>query len=231
MLKMLVSIIVSMVPRRYRGTWFADHDVDVRRGAILSGIVEFVVPSAMLWLRYSSFIHMRMAEAAAKVAARTAGDRLSLGISDFSIGFLGLWEYLLQPLNVVFIFMIIEAMVRIMAAVATNEVMPTMPLAVIAWLHGLGEDRHREFKLGPRLADAVMTGISPEFDLRIDSCRPKPWTPLITIRYGDDLFVLSKEMTGPPPRPYVYMLKKIPAGQIVRGLRDYDPEETLLQKR
>ena len=67
----------------------------------------------------------------------------------------------------------------------------------------------------------------PEYDLRVDSCRPKPWTQLITIRYNDELFVLNKEMSGHAPRPYVYMLKKLPAGQMVRGLRDYDPAETL----
>jgi hypothetical protein len=113
------------------------------------------------------------------------------------------------------------------AAVATSEVVPTMPLAVVDWIHGVAARRHHEYKQGPRIVDEVIPGTSPEYDLRIDSCRAKPWTKLTTVSYQDQLYEVSREMTGPPPRSWIYMLKRMPAGKIVRGIHHYLPEETL----
>jgi hypothetical protein len=81
MLVMLLSIVASAVPKRYRGAVLNDSNLDVQRGAILSGIAQMVVPGLTLWLRYPAYIHALMAEASAKVAARTAGDKFSAGIS------------------------------------------------------------------------------------------------------------------------------------------------------
>src|SRR5581483_5298185 len=103
----------------------------------------------------------------------------------------------------------------------------SMPLQLIAWLQGAGRRKYASHSLGPRLVDTVIAGISPEYDLRIDASRPKQWTKLTTIRYNDELFEVAKEMTGPFPHRYVYFLKRIPPGKVVRGLHDYDPEETL----
>ena len=38
----LLSIFVSLLPRRYRGHWLGDGNLDVRRGAILSSVLQFV---------------------------------------------------------------------------------------------------------------------------------------------------------------------------------------------
>ncbi|HZQ91202.1 MAG TPA: hypothetical protein VFA60_05365 [Terriglobales bacterium] len=227
MFSLLISIFASLLPLRWRRSWLGDQEVGMKRGAIFSGVLELVGSGLTLWFRYPTFIHGMMAEAGAQVAARTANDRLSAGISDFSIGFLGLWVYILTPINLFLIYCCAEGALRTMAAVATSEVVPSMPLQLIAWLQGAGRRKYASHSLGPRLVDTVIAGISPEYDLRIDASRPKQWTKLTTIRYNDELFEVAKEMTGPFPHRYVYFLKRIPPGKVVRGLHDYDPEETL----
>jgi hypothetical protein len=66
-----------------------------------------------------------------------------------------------------------------------------------------------------------------DYDLRIESCRPKPWTALTTISYNDQLYEVAREFTGSPPRRFVYLLRKAPERKLVRGLHHYSPEETL----
>ena len=224
-MKVLLSIVVSLLPERYRRRWFADHDVDVKRGATVSSILQFGGGIAAFVAGYPLYIWHRQAMLEKMAHATTEYQQMEIayrGVSNLTVV-----EYLLLPTTMLVMYLTAEGLVRMLGAVVAGEVLPSFPLAVASWVHGALERQHHERQMGPRIVDEVMTGISPEFDLRIDSCRPKPWTPLITIRYNDELFVLNKEMPGHPPRPYVYMLKKLPTGQMVRGLRDYDPAETL----
>jgi hypothetical protein len=59
------------------------------------------------------------------------------------------------------------------------------------------------------------------------SASSPPWNRLTTIRYNDELYELDREEQGRPPRPFVYRLKKLPLGKIIRGVHHYQPEETL----
>ena len=226
MIVMLLSIAASLFPKRYRGRWFPDASLDVKRGAILSGVAEVLLPGFTLWLRYPPFIHALMAESAAQVAAHTAGDRLSVGISDFSVGMLGLWVYIFKPLNLLLIYLALEGGLRLMAAVATSEVVPSLPLQILGWLHLLGKAAGHEIALGERVPDVVIP-MEGKFALCIQSCRPKEWTQLTTVRYQDSLFELAEEQQGEEPRRFVYFLRSAPQHKVVRGLHHYDPEEVL----
>jgi hypothetical protein len=81
----------------------------------------------------------------------------------------------------------------------------------------------------PPVADTVETGDGPEFDLRIASCREKPWDRLLTISYEDRLYEVAEERPGEPPRPFLYLLRFHPANKVVRRIHRYDPYETLRQ--
>lgn len=81
----------------------------------------------------------------------------------------------------------------------------------------------------PPIADVVEPGDGAEFDLRIASCREKPWDPLLTISYEDRLYEVSSERPGEPPHPFLYLLRFHPANKVVRRIHRYDPYETLRQ--
>jgi hypothetical protein len=82
----------------------------------------------------------------------------------------------------------------------------------------------------PPIADQVEPGDGTEFDLRIASCREKPWDHLLTISYADRLYEVAEERVGEPPRPFLYWLRFHPANKVVRLIHHYDPNETLAQK-
>lgn len=81
----------------------------------------------------------------------------------------------------------------------------------------------------PPVADVVEPGDGAEFDLRIASCREKPWDNLLTISYEDRLYEVAEERVDEGPRPFLYLLRFQPANKIVRRIHRYDPYETLRQ--
>ena len=225
----LLSIFVSLLPRRYRGYWLGDGNVDVCKGAILSSVVEFVAPCAVLWARYPGFFRQRMAEASAAAAASHPGDKVIEGFTQFAYGQYAAIEYIFQPLTLVLLYFVIEGAVRIFSAVGSDVVLPTLPLQIVAWAHDYAAERYEETKMGKRVADVVTPGVAGKYDLKIESCRPKEWNSLITIRYNGQLYELQSEETGQPPRGFVYLLRLIPDHKIVRGVHSYDPEEVVHQ--
>jgi len=81
----------------------------------------------------------------------------------------------------------------------------------------------------PPVADVVEPGDGAKFDLRIASCREKPWDSLITVSYEDRLYELAEERVEEGPRPFLYLLRFHPANKVVRRIHRYDPYETLRQ--
>ncbi len=227
MLAFLLSVVFSVVPPRYRGRFLADPDLNVKRGALFSGVVEAVACALLLWLRYPPYVQRRMAETAAALHPALQADRLSQGVSAFSSGGLALFEYIIQPVSLLLLYFVLEGLGRVTAAVVTGEVLPTLPLQLLAWGHRLAEGWKQERDLGPRVVDTVAPSESVGHDLRIESSRPKGWNQLTTISYNDQLYEVARELTGQPPRRFVYLLRKAPESKVVRGLYHYSPEETL----
>jgi hypothetical protein len=147
------------------------------------------------------------------------------GFTVFAYGQFAALEYMFRPLTLVLLYFAIEGAVRIFSAVASDVNLPTMPLQVLAWAHDYAAGHYQEAKMGKRVADAVGPGVAGKYDLKIESCRPKQWNPLITIRYNDRMYELQGEESGQAPRRFVYLLRLKPEHKIVRGLHDYDPEE------
>ncbi len=227
MLAFLLSIVFSVVPPRYRGRFLVDPDVNVQRGALFSGIVEFAGCALLLWLRYPPYVQRRMAESAAALHPALQADRLSQGTMTLASGGLSLFEYIIQPLSLLLLYFVIEGLGRVTAAVVTGEVLPTLPLQILAWGHRAAEGWKQERDLGPRVVDTVAPGDGADHELRVESSRPKAWNQLTTISYNDQLYEVARELSGQPPRKFVYLLRKAPENKVVRGLYHYAPEETL----
>jgi hypothetical protein len=225
MVKMLLSVVMSLVPLRYRRAWFHDVDVNVTRGAQISAFLQSLGGAALIAGRYIWYLIHRQAMLEQMAGAKTEYDQIELayrGVS--SVTFI---EYLILPGTMLLIYVAVEGTIRMFAIIVSGEILPTLPLAILSWMHIGAEARYKEHKLGPRVADEMTVGTSTEFDLRIDSCRRKRWNKLTTINYNDELYEIVKEFPGEPPRPHIYLLKRIPGGKVVRGIYHYDPTETL----
>ncbi|MGZ4835972.1 MAG: hypothetical protein ACXVZZ_10060 [Terriglobales bacterium] len=223
----LLSIFASLLPSRYRGHWLGDGDMDVRRGAILSAVLQFVGCCIAIWALYPGFIQQRMAEASAVAAAGHPGDKMVEGFTVFAYGQFAALEYIFRPLTICLLYFACEGAVRIFSAVGSDVIIPCLPVQLFAWAHEYADLCYREAKLGERVLNKIEPGLDGQYDLKIYSCRPKNWNEIVSIRYNDELYELQSVESGEPPRRFVYLLRKNPLNKVLRGWQDYDPEEPL----
>ena len=66
------------------------------------------------------------------------------------------------------------------------------------------------------------------YALVVRSCRPKlDWNRLVTVEYRNEFYECYREEQGPPPRRFIYYLRKSPANRLVVVIRKYKPDDFL----
>ncbi len=225
-MQLLLSILVSLLPERYRRPIAHRLHVDPTRGAFLSGLAECVTCVALFVFRYIHFLQFRVGRFAEELVRHNAEDAMGELSVQWGAGMVSLGEYLIQPLTLLLVYFAFEGVVRLSAALihGEQEIVPTLPLQLVAWAHaGVLKAKHRH-DLGPLVADEVQQdGVNPW--VRIATCRPKPWNDLTTVAYDKKLYELAKQEEGTAPRPYVYVLRPRPEHKVIRGLCEYEPDE------
>jgi hypothetical protein len=224
---LLGGALLALLPLRYRRR-FAESDLDVQRGAFLGAVVQMVLCLGFFIRGYLLFLQQHIGDLATTLIKHGAEEAMGSEAIQYGAGFLTMGEYLIRPTTWLLGYFALEGVLRSVAAAVTGEIVPSLPLALVGWAHTRIEGRRAERALGPRVADEVepRTAYSP-WDLRIRSCRPKPWTALTTISYDDQLYELVSVEAADPPRRFVYLLRKKPEGKVIRGLHHYRPEEVL----
>ena len=222
LIRILLSIVTSLLPERYRSKlgW----GFTVTPGVIASGFVQLVGCLGFILYRYILFADFRTRSMSQAMmgAAEQGGDTAVMGAGLFILA-----EYMFQPVTLVLVYFAIEGLVRAAAGIISAEVVPTLPLQLLAMAHGRAAKAKHEHDLGPLIEDLVQPGAG-DFALCIASCRPKPWTKMSTISYEDVFYELVREDPGPPPRRWVYVLRKRPESKIIRGeIYRYRPDELL----
>lgn len=196
------SIIVCAVPGRYRRTWPLREDGDLRAPAIASGALETLIgaPGAALYVA---------------VALKTAS------------GGLGIAGLILNP-NFPLLFMFVEGIVRTLAAVGPHQILPTLPLQIVAWIHDAVDRKVDDRELGPVVVDVVEKGDGKAFDLFVLSCRAKAhWNPYMTIRYEGQFYQMFQQEVMTGSRKFGYFLRKSPEWRHVVVVYEYHPDDVL----
>jgi hypothetical protein len=110
-----------------------------------------------------------------------------------------------------------------------EELMKTPPRpGFLAWLGGVAQDKLAVIRAErqPPLPDIIDTIYGKDYHLQIASQYPKEgWDHLITIEYKDTRYEILKQVGGTPTYPYVYLLRELPPGKIIRTIHRYGPEE------
>jgi len=228
----LAGILTSLLPEEYRKKWAWAATGNSRVVVVVSGIFESATCLLIAILRYFTFLEWRTGTIfnAAQHKGAAAG-MASEGVA-FAVGATSMFEYLLRPLTVVLIYFTVEGAVRVLAAWAGEETVGTLPLYLLAGVVGRIQASRRERALGERVVDQVQHCEGISYDLTIASCRPKSdWTRLTTIEYQDQLYELFEEKRGFPPRPFIYRLRKLSPGKVIRGLHHYQPDEVLTENQ
>jgi hypothetical protein len=93
-LRLLLGMIVSLVPKSYRSGWDWATSADFRRATILSGILEAVLCVGIYAARYIYFLQYRIGTIADAVMKRGGGEELLASeAAQFAMGFTTLAEY------------------------------------------------------------------------------------------------------------------------------------------
>ncbi|HYX69512.1 MAG TPA: hypothetical protein VE825_10295 [Terriglobales bacterium] len=224
---LLAGAVLTLLPARYRRR-FLESDVDLHRGAFLGAVVQLILCLGFFIYGYLHFLQQHIGDLATTLIKHGAEEAMGSEAIQYGAGFLTLGEYLIHPTTWLLAYFVLEGLLRSFAAAITGEVVPSLPLALVGWVHTRIDARRAERALGPRVVDEVepRTAYSP-WDLRIRSCRPKPWTALTTISYEDQLYELASIEAADPPRRFVYLLRRKPEGKVIRGLHHYTPDEPL----
>jgi hypothetical protein len=216
----ILGPIFTLLPRRWREKIFPTTPNRLARAATLSGIFEALLALVALFIWYS--IYVRLAgDALAHSSAAPGGADERMGL------FAYIWFWL-NPITWVVAYFGLEGVLRSVAALTAGESYGTLPLFLAERLYRLAARPSKKPGLAP-VSDEITPG-DATCDIKIASCRAKPdWKYPFTIRYGGAYFqVIANIHLGAGPRPYVYSLRRLPPGEIARGLREYHPEDALV---
>jgi len=226
MVGFLHGLWLSFFPEAWRRSWFSGVVANLNAGVLITGAAQMLGCLALLGWRYPAFVRSQFTDTVTEGVLK-AGER---GGETAMMGF-GLYllaAYLIQPASILLAYFTLEGVLRGVSVVVSHEPLPTLPLFLASLLDARARAYRREKELGPRILDTVQT--EGAADLLIASCRPKPWNQMTTIRYQDELYELAKTNQGAKPRQFLYLLRKIPASKLVRGVHDYSPDEALSEK-
>jgi hypothetical protein len=156
-----------------------------------------------------------------------------------AIGFAALVLWLMHPLTWFVAYFVVEGVVRLLAAVSTEQIFGTFPLVLIDWCFGKitgrplegdaihtagGREQLESFvsavrgkiivRWSPEMADEMVElNEGDDLVIEIHSPLPKPeWIPPKTVRIGDSYFRLEQATPGKSPRPFVFRLRGLTAG-------------------
>jgi hypothetical protein len=243
----LLGPFLALLPRRWRRALPFHDAVPWHASSIVSGMAEFLlsVGALLFWYSYSvtSWVSRLFDNALSKSGP--------VDLTESEIGFGGLLVWATHPLTWFIAYFAVEGIVRV-CAVFTDTSLGIFPLYVLekifSKLTGRVEPKPAgtpEFEQGhvasyvgtmrekittsrlPHVPDELFTSShDAEETLEIRSCRPKSeWDPPRVVRFEDRYYRLEENRRVSGPRPYVYKLRRLPAGVPGRTVLVYSPDE------
>ncbi|HLQ76697.1 MAG TPA: hypothetical protein VK210_05050 [Terriglobia bacterium] len=216
----IASTVLAFFPARYRAT------MGIRGPAIASAMIEGFLAVGFLIGRIYSFVsHPGMVSdnLAKQLYLEHEGKFFAANAISGAANF---W---MDPLVLLYLYFFLESVVRGFAAIEGNSTIGTLPLYSISLVHGLWDRASHKRYLGELVADRIFPGSEEQgYDVQVQSCRPKlDWNRYMTVEFRGEYFECFKEEQGPPPRRFVYYLRKSPDGRLVVVIRKYKPDDVL----
>ena len=217
------GLILVLVPEGWRKRSHFEDSVNWREAAVVSGLLQAIaaLTAYVFWYVYSAG---HWAHRAIDLAVRA---HPNLNVGSGTIGSLAFVVIAMHPATWVLWYFAIEGLIRTLNARARMETSATLPLRLVD--RAMRFANHGEWSLPP-LHDEV-TRAEGNWDLKIASRKRKAhWKYPLTIRYGGEFFqVQGEEHVAAGGRPHIYLLRRLPSGEIIRGLEDYDPHAAFVE--
>jgi len=224
LLRYLGSIFATLLPPRYRPNALSSRD------AYLCGMVQGVGMLVLLATRLvlfsrepDIFQQSGLSPDIIYEGANRIGEQASYGSGIFLM-----LNFILRPVNMLILYLSLEGLIRTFAAMS-DQVIGSLPLYAISGIHGLVDKARYKKHVGPLVVDQVIPSHGKhKYDLKVYSCRAKlRWNPYMTIEYEGQYYQYFREEHGPPPRRFVYYLRKYPVGVPAVVIDHYRIEKVL----
>jgi len=214
--------VLSLLPARLRAKWFGSREISWRGATIISGGLQFLIGPVALLLWYSFL----MGGWASRVVDYLLGRAPNVELNEAAIGFLGLGVVASHPVTWIIFYLFLEGAGRAIAAAITGEINGTLPLVLLDRAY-LFARRRLWVKEPPLVPDLVtLDETRAEWQLKIEASQAKyGWEAGRLVRYGDAYFCIESCCESGGARPFVYTLRRLPAGVPSRSIIFYSPQD------
>jgi hypothetical protein len=134
-------------------------------------------------------------------------------------------EYVIfHPLPLLLLYLALEGMARFVGGVCVSEVVPSLPVVLALRLRSyiLGKRAQRAVQPLASLPDSVEVLCGGE-RLRIAAALAKTnWDASLTIGIQGEWYEVERNEKDPPPRSFVYILRRAPIGKVLRAYQEYE---------
>lgn len=213
------DFLLSFCPSAVRRGLQPESTLRVLQAATWGGLAQFLLTGLVLILRLKSYFVVRGHQLAPHLSGSNETGQAIITV-------VVALEFLLHPLSLFLLYVAIEGLVRFIGGLITSEAVPNLLVFLFFKAYGaLSRSRYRR-QNAPSLADLL--DHLPEGRIRIASaCSKSGWNASITIGLNGQWFEVEREEDGPSPRPFVYILRPLPLGKVLRGYEEYDAASAL----
>jgi hypothetical protein len=251
-LTILLGPFLALFPKRWRDSLPPFLSPAWRLATILSGFAEgvFALFAMLEWYSYS------MATWVSRAMASATSGNLPREANEQEIGFAAISIFAMHPWTWAIGYCAVEGTVRLLSAAFSESIFGILPLYLVDKV--LAKSTGRQTVKSTDSPDAaqghlssfagsirqkVLTATLPELPdehwvkragdeetLEIRATRPKAqWVPPGIVCYGDAYYRLEAAATGAASRPFVYTLRRLPAGVPGRSVLIYKPASTPIE--
>jgi hypothetical protein len=213
----------ALLPKRWRRGARKGPDTYLAKAAFISGVAEAVLALVTLGFWFAANLGLF----SSRLANFVSGAQEQLSSAWIFGGGAGIIGFITHPLTWLIVYFALEGVIRAFAAMASDEVVGTLPLYLVEFAWRTLKRKRAAPEL-PLVADEITPG-GKTCDILIASCRQREgWKYPFTLRYAGAYFqVIDEKFISVGPRPFIYSLRRLPAGEIARGLQNYDPADVL----
>jgi hypothetical protein len=249
----LIGPLFSFLPQRWRKALPFYRFVKWERAAAIGGLAEFVLAfmALMHW-----FFHAMSAWVDRAVDAALNG-KLGSAVTDQAIGGVVLFLWVVNPLTLLLVYFATEGIVRLWAGEMSETVLGTLPLFLVDKIFvtvfriGIPENRNvadsslHNPSLARILRERLLVARLPEVGdelrfkksaseeiLEIHSSRKKEgWSSPNVVCYRDTYYRLEADFLAGAPRPFHYVLRRLPMGVPSRKVLKYSPADAIVREQ
>jgi hypothetical protein len=218
------AMLLSLLPARYRAMSRLDATRQLWLAAIFCSSAQVIIFSFIFVATFINESTGIWEQASEVVLNNEKGPEMDPVQVRLTTGVLGLTAFTLRPVPLSLAYMAVEGAMRAFMAVAMGTILPTLPLGIVAAVHGLFGARKRREAAAVLAIDIVEPARDDTYDWHVLSAQPKrEWGPYTGIQYKGELYLLDGEQSELGLRPFGYRLRKNPPGNLLVVVSNYDP--------